>query len=201
MQRLQAMFNKDGFEKIGEDIYVYHNFVTEEECDSILDIAKSLTEEEWVGRFNTTGEGHKTSNRSIDHLIPIKKRLSDKLEEGIYLAENISIVRMRKGATWGLHSDNHDFLDLIAASKLYTEGQEYTLEKNNIWGLVMYFNDFDGGRLFYPNQGIEYQPKRGDLVIHSSEEHCLHGVDELKSDVRYSHSNNLFNYIKVPKGI
>jgi hypothetical protein len=195
------MFNKDGFEKIGEDIYVYHNFVTEEECDSILDIAKSLTEEEWVGRFNTTGEGHKTSNRSIDHLIPIKKRLSDKLEEGIYLAENISIVRMRKGATWGLHSDNHDFLDLIAASKLYTEGQEYTLEKNNIWGLVMYFNDFDGGRLFYPNQGIEYQPKRGDLVIHSSEEHCLHGVDELKSDVRYSHSNNLFNYIKVPKGI
>jgi hypothetical protein len=201
MQRLQAMFNKDGFEKIGEDIYVYHNFVTEEECDSILDIAKSLTEEEWVGRFNTTGEGHKTSNRSIDQLVPIKKRLSDKLEEGIYLAENISIVRMRKGATWGLHSDNHDFLDLIAASKLYTEGQEYTLEKNNIWGLVMYFNDFDGGRLFYPNQGIEYQPKRGDLVIHSSEEHCLHGVDELKSDVRYSHSNNLFNYIKVPKGI
>lgn len=201
MQRLQAMFNKDGFEKIGEDIYVYHNFVTEEECDSILDIAKSLTEEEWVGRFNTTGEGHKTSNRSIDHLIPIKKRLSDKLEEGIYLAENISIVRMKKGATWGLHSDNHDFLDLIAASKLYTEGQEYTLEKNNIWGLVMYFNDFDGGRLFYPNQGVEYQPKRGDLVIHSSEEHCLHGVDELKSDVRYSHSNNLFNYIKVPKGI
>jgi hypothetical protein len=195
------MFNKDGFEKIGEDIYVYHNFVTEEECNSIVDIAKSLTEEEWVGRFNTTGEGHKTSNRSIDHLIPIKKRLSDKLEEGIYLAENISIVRMRKGATWGLHSDNHDFLDLIAASKLYTEGQEYTLEKNNIWGLVMYFNDFDGGRLFYPNQGIEYQPKRGDLVIHSSEEHCLHGVDELKSDVRYSHSNNLFNYIKVPKGI
>jgi hypothetical protein len=195
------MFNKDGFEKIGEDIYVYHNFVTEEECNSIVDIAKSLTEEEWVGRFNTTGEGHKTSNRSIDHLIPIKKRLSDKLEEGIYLAENISIVRMKKGATWGLHSDNHDFLDLIAASKLYTEGQEYTLEKNNVWGLVMYFNDFDGGRLFYPNQGIEYQPKRGDLVIHSSEEHCLHGVDELKSDVRYSHSNNLFNYIKVPKGI
>jgi hypothetical protein len=195
------MFNKDGFEKIGEDIYVYHNFVTEEECNYIVDIAKSLTEEEWVGRFNTTGEGHKTSNRSIDHLIPIKKRLSDKLEEGIYLAENISIVRMRKGATWGLHSDNHDFLDLIAASKLYTEGQEYTLEKNNIWGLVMYFNDFDGGRLFYPNQGIEYQPKKGDLVIHSSEEHCLHGVDELKSDVRYSHSNNLFNYIKVPKGI
>ena len=46
------MFNKDGFEKLGEDIYVYHNFVTEEECDSILDIAKSLSEEEWIGRFN-----------------------------------------------------------------------------------------------------------------------------------------------------
>ena len=201
MQRLQAMFNKDGFEKIGEDIYVYHNFVTEKECDSIIDIAKSLTEEEWIGRFNTPGEGHKTSNRSIDQLVPIKKRLSDKLEKGIYLADNISIVRMLKGATWPLHADNHDFLDLIKASKSYVEGQEYTLEKNNIWGLVMYFNDFDGGCLFYPNQKVEYQPRKGDLVIHSSEEHCLHGVNELKSDVRYSHSNNLFNYIKVPKGI
>jgi hypothetical protein len=195
------MFNKDGFEKLGDDIYVYHNFVTEEECNSILDIAVSLSEDQWVGRFSTAGEGHKTSNRSIDQLVPIKKRLSDKLEDGIHLAENISIVRMKKGATWGLHSDNHDFLDIINASKNYVEGEEYTLEKNNIWGLVMYFNDFDGGCLFYPNQGIEYQPKKGDLVIHSSEEHCLHGVNELKSDVRYSHSNNLFNYIKVPKGI
>ena len=193
------MFNKHGFENLGEDIYVYHNFVTEQECNSITEIAKSLNEEEWIGRFNTEGEGHKTSNRSIDILVPIKKRLSDILEEGVYIADNISIVRMKKGATWGLHADNHDFLDVIAASKNYKEGDDFTLEKNNIWGLVMYFNDFDGGCLFYPNQNIEYQPKKGDLVIHSSEEHCLHGVNELKSDVRYSHSNNLFNYIKVPK--
>jgi hypothetical protein len=193
------MFDKTNFEKLGEDIYVYHNFVTEEECNFILDIAKSFTEEEWNGRFNTTGEGHKIANKSIESLVPIKKRLSDKLEKEIYLGENLSIIKMTKGDTWPLHSDNNDFLDLRNASKLYVEGQEYKLEKNNIWGLIMYFNDFDGGCLFYPNQGLEYQPKKGDLVIHSSEEHCLHGVSELKSDVRYSHSNNLFNYIKVPK--
>jgi hypothetical protein len=35
------MFNKDGFEKIGEDIYVYHNFVTKEECDEIVNIANT----------------------------------------------------------------------------------------------------------------------------------------------------------------
>lgn len=194
------MFNKDGFEKLGNDIYVYHNFVTDDECNSIINIAESMLEDEWMGRFSTPGEGHKTSNRSLDQLAPIKKRLSDKLEDGIYLGDNLLIVRMKKGATWGLHSDNHDFLDIRNASKNYVEGQEYTLEKNNVWGLVIYFNDFDGGCLFYPNQKIEYQPKKGDLVIHSSDEHCLHGVNELKSDVRYSHSNNLFNYIKVPKG-
>ena len=38
------MFNKDGFEKLGEDIYVYHNFVTEDECNYIIDISKSFSE-------------------------------------------------------------------------------------------------------------------------------------------------------------
>lgn len=195
------MFNKDGFEKLGEDIYVYHNFVTEDECNYILNIAKSFSENEWYGRFNTSEEGHKISTMDIDRIVPIKKRLSNKLEKGIYLSNGRNIIRMIKGSKWELHSDNHDFLEIRKKSEQYKDGDEFTLEKNNIWGLIMYFNEFEGGELYYPNQNKTYQPKKGDLVIHSSEEHCLHGVNELKSDFRYSHSANLFNLIKVPKGI
>jgi len=68
------MFNKDGFEKLGDDIYVYHNFVTDDECNSIINIAESMLEDEWMGRFGTPGEGHKTSNRSLDQLVPICKQ-------------------------------------------------------------------------------------------------------------------------------
>jgi|694.fasta_scaffold24414_5 hypothetical protein len=195
------MFHKDGFKKIGEGIYIYNNFVTEDECNYIVNIAESFSENEWSGRFNTSEEGHKALTVDIDLISQIKKRLSNKLEKGIYLSENLSVVRMKKGATWGLHSDNHDSLKIREKSKQYKDGDEFTLEKNNLWGVIMYFNKFEGGNLYYPNQNKTYQPKKGDLVIHSAEDHCLHGVNELKSDVRYSNSSDLFNLIKVPKGI
>lgn len=194
------MFNTDAFEKIGDDIYVYHNFVTEEECNELVSLASSLPEDKWMGRFNTDGEGHKWSDVSVDQLIPIHERIKSLLNDSIYLGSNLSIIRMKKGATWGLHSDNHDFLELRKKSESLKDDQEFELAPNNVVGLVLYFNEFQGGCLYYPAQGVEYQPKKGDLVMHSSEEHCLHGVNELKSDVRYSHSNNLFNLIKIPKG-
>lgn len=194
------MFNKDGFEKLGEDIYVYHNFVSEEDCDSITSIAKSLSEDGWIGRFNTDGEGHKNSKISIDLLLPIHERIRSILDDGIFLGANLSLVRMRKGAKWGLHADNHDFLKLREASLNLKDDEEFEVYPNNIVGIVIYFNEFEGGCLNYPNQGVTYQPQKGDLVMHSSEENCLHEVTELLSDVRYSHSNNLYNLIKAPKG-
>jgi hypothetical protein len=138
---------------------------------------------------------------SLDIIQPIKERFSNKLEDEIFMGLNLGVVRMKSGDSWGLHSDNHDSLYLREKSAKLKDGEDFTLEFNNIWGIVMYFNDFEGGDIFYPEQGISYHPKKGDLLIHSSEDHCLHGVSKLISEVRYSHSNNLFNYIKVPKEI
>ena len=50
------------------------------------------------------------------------------LEDGIHLAENISIVRMKKGAKWGLHADNHDFLKLREASKNLKDDEKEILD-------------------------------------------------------------------------
>lgn len=191
------MFNKEGFKKLGEDIYVYHNFVTDEECNEVVKLAKDLPEELWRG--NPSPTEHKSSGVNTDIIPLIQKRIKSLLDDGIDLHFNNGVIRMLKGASWGLHSDNHDFLKIREASKLLKDSDEYDLVKNNIMGIVLYFNDFEGGALNYPEQGVTYQPKRGDFVIHSSEDHCKHEVTELLSDVRYSHSNNLFNYIKVPK--
>lgn len=191
------MFNKEGFEKIGEDIYVYHNFVTDEQCDEVVRLADKLHPANWEGRPDPKDHKHAAINTNI--ITSLQERVKVLLDNGIDLHRNNSVVRMTKGCVWGLHADNHDFLDLRMRSESLKDGEEYTLEKNNIMGLIFYFNDFEGGSLSYPEQGISYHPKRGDFVIHSSEDHCKHSVDELLSDVRYSHSNNLFNYIKVPK--
>jgi hypothetical protein len=191
------MFNKDGFEKIGEDIYVYHNFVTKEECDEIVNIANNTPDERWFG--NPDPKDHQFTGANNDTIPSIQKRIKDIVDDGIDLNYNDGIVRMIKGAFWGLHADNHDFLEVRKASESLKDGQDYVLAQNNLMGIILYFNDFEGGSLVYPEQGIEYHPKPGDLVMHSAEDHCKHLVTELLSDVRYSHSNNLFNYIKVPK--
>ena len=62
----------------------------------------------------------------------------------------------------------------------------------------LYFNNFEGGELYYPNQNIIYKPKAGELVIHGSHDECAHGVKPVKSEVRYSYSNSIRKIVKVP---
>lgn len=188
------MFDKTNFEKLGEDVYVYHNFATEDECNRITYYCGLIKESDWNDRVS-----HQYSEISITTILEIQKRLNLILNDNIFLHDNNSVVRMQKGQSWSLHADNHDFLELRKKSLLYKEGDVFNFEQNTLYGLIIYFNDFEGGEVYYPNQNIEYKPKRGDLLIHSAEEHCLHGVKEVKSEVRYSHSSNLYNHIKVPK--
>jgi hypothetical protein len=81
---------------------------------------------------------------------------------------------------------------------LLKKNDKFYWAEDKKYGIVVYFNEFEGGEIYYPNQDIEYKPNPGDLIIHSAEEHCLHGVRPVKSDIRYSMSGHIYNMIKVP---
>ena len=153
-----------------------------------------------MGRFNEGGQGLETASQNIDKLIPINKRLSEMLDKDVYLGPSLGATRMKMGWVGPHHIDNFDFLDVIKASQNLKEGEDFDTAENSIAGLIIYLNDFDGGEIYYSNQDVTYYPKAGDLMIHSSQEHCRHQVQEVKSDLRYSHSSHLFNLVKVPKG-
>ena len=194
------MLNIDGSISLGEGIYVYHNFISEKERLEILEKIKSIPEEKWVGYFNEGRQGAETAHVPIENFIAINKRLADMLDPDVYLGSSLAATRMKRGWVGPHHTDNFDFLDVIEANQNLKEGEDFDLVENSVAGLVMYLNDFEGGEIYYSNQDVTYYPKAGDLVIHSSQEHCRHQVQEVKSDVRYSHSSHLFNMIKVPKG-
>jgi hypothetical protein len=194
------MLDLNGSIKLGEDIYVYPNFISAQERIEILKDIESIPEEKWVGHFNEGSQGAETAHMSIDKFIPISKRLSDMLDSGVYLGNSLAATRMKKGWVGPHHTDNFDFLDVIKASQNLKEGEDFDTAENSIAGLIMYLNDFEGGEIYYSNQDVTYYPKAGDLVIHSSQEHCRHQVQEVKSDIRYSHSSHLFNLVRVPKG-
>jgi hypothetical protein len=196
------MFDKTNFEELGKDIYVYKNFISEKECQAIVRASESFLESDWYpADINIGNKGSLLLNKQIKELKPIQNRLSKILNDGIYLGKSLQITKMIKGSYWHFHSDNPSSLKIREANKILKNKDKIKLVPNQIFGIVMYFNDFEGGSLIYPNQNYSYNPSMGDLLIHSAEEHCFHGVSELKSNIRYSHSNNLFNYLEVPEDL
>ena len=107
------------------------------------------------------------------------------LEEGFYINHASRALKMIKNSYMTPHSDNVEFDALLKQANEYTEGEPYDLRENTIYGIVIYFNDFEGGELEYTEQNIIYKPEKGDFVIHYAKEHCAHGVKVVLSDVRY----------------
>lgn len=191
------MFKKELFEKLGDEIYVYKNFLTQEECSILTKEADELPENVW----KMIGEhGRYVSLVHLPYLKTVRDRLLSLLEPGSNLGLSQKSLKMTKNAWSPPHADNFEFLDVLSAASKYVEGEEFDLIENNCYGTVIYFNDFEGGALEYPEQGIVYKPNPGDLVIHSAGIHCSHAIQKIFSDVRYSYANHIYDFVKVPKG-
>ena len=193
------MLNLENSITLGKDIYVFHNFISKEECLNIIKEINSIPESKWEGRFNEGGQGYEVAHSPMSQIEDLRNRLIAILDKDVNLGSSSVPTRMKKGYVGTHHSDNSDFLKVVEASKYLKNGEEFYMKENSLAGLIMYFNEFEGGEIYYSNQDICYYPKAGDLVIHSSQEHCKHQVKEVKSEIRYSHSNHLYNLIKVPK--
>jgi hypothetical protein len=190
------MFDK-GFVQLGEDIYVYKNFVSKEELISISDYLKTLSDDDWYEDNKDIKWMLRTDNTKI--LEPIRDRIVNLSDKDMTIGSSTVFVKMKSGYSWGVHEDEYEFKDVIKKSKTYVEGEPFDLVDVSIYGIVIYFNEFEGGEIYYPEQNIEYKPAPGDMVIHGSGFNCRHGVKEILSDVRYSHSNHISRKIKIPK--
>lgn len=179
----------NSFKVLGTDILVYENFINESE----LLLVESIINEFGSDLWRTEKYSH-----SFEAFNFIEEKIKGLLKDAYSIKDHSSIVKLHEGDVWGLHSDNHEFLDVRKLSLELKDDEEFELVDNNVFGIVVYLNSFEGGELEYPEQGVIYKPKAGDLVIHSSEDYCKHRVLEVKSSVRYSHSNAVYEKIKIP---
>lgn len=186
--------NNVNFKKLGQDIWVYHNFLSKNEVDNILNKIKNSGEDLWNG-----GHPENKCTVQLQEAEIIATRIQNLLPKEIVVHNHSSITRLTIGQGHGIHSDNHDFLSVRALSKLVKNGDCFNLVDNNIYGLVVYINDdYEGGEIYYTKQDIVYKPKLGDLIIHSAEDHCEHGVHPVKTNIRYSFPSSIREKIKVP---
>jgi len=193
-------FLSKGFEKRGEDIYVYPNFISESEMNSIIPILdEARVNSNYNSYFIGTGFENRLTNE-IEELRFLPNKIRDVFGKDYIVNPNITVNILSVGHDWGEHYDSYDFIKLREVALTLKDGDDYNVLQDSHYGLVAYFNSpEEGGELIYTKQGIEYKPNPGDLVIHSAEENCTHKVNLVKRGYRYSYSNHLAVELKVPK--
>lgn len=183
----------DGSQEIGKDIYLYKSFLSKDEAKNFADIASSLKEEDWYS------DGFITHSIVVPEIDLVMEKISSIVPEGMDFGPQKCFVRMLPGDTWGYHADNYKYQETLDKASLYVDGEPFELVKNSMYGIVIYYSEFEGGEIHYNRQDIEFKPSPGDMIVHSSLEHCFHGVKEVKSGIRYSSGPFIYNYIKVPR--
>jgi len=187
--------NNQNFVPIGEDIFVKHGFVTDDEIYVILNKIKLTKQEEWDCSHP---EGHGVLSPMIKEVGRFTERLQNMIPDPLFVHKIGGVNRLTVGQKHGIHSDNHDFLPIRELHKNFESDKPYKLVDDTVYGVVIYLNDdYDGGEIFYTKQNITYKPIAGDIIIHSAEEHCEHGVNPVKIGSRYSISSSIRKKIKV----
>jgi hypothetical protein len=177
-------------ELVKDRLWEFEDFLTDEEVDIFLNIARSTPEEGWYTSPLSPHDDHyrgKSLNLN-DHELAndksreINKRIANLFLDWTNIIETGSIVRnTEKLLPVGLHRDNED---------------ENMVDNRNAYcrfGILMYLNsDFDGGEICYPEYDIAYKPKRGVLIIHHAGN--LHGVNPVSNGTRYSMTSFVWGY-------
>ena len=75
----------------------------------------------------------------------------------------------------------------------YSIGEHYVSHLDNgertrrYASAVAYLNDdYEGGELYFPNQGVQFKPKKGAAYFFPGDMNYIHGVTEIKSGIRYT---------------
>jgi hypothetical protein len=171
------LYNVTDLSKIEENIWVLHNFVTQQESEVYLNFANSSNEDQWWKENSGWYKGkylNASNNIEIQTISQsIIKRFSSlfKTNENIQYGSPCSIHRMTKGQEMFVHAD-------------FSE-----IDKDDtgviLFNTAIYHNDVPGGEIYYPEIGVEYHPIQGDLVIHPGSTKYRHGVKPVLNDTRY----------------
>ena len=107
------MLNLENSITLGKDIYVFHNFISKEECLNIIKEINSIPESKWEGRFNEGGQGYEVAHSPMSQIEDLRKRLIAILDKDVNLGSSSVPTRMKKGYVGTHHSDNSDFLKVV----------------------------------------------------------------------------------------
>lgn len=183
-----------------ENIVQLNNFMKPEELNFLREFAKNLNE--WdVTRthYNDNGtityesdywDNRVASSTTLDRVNPevlsLIDTLNSRLEKIIRIKYEVlakpigpAIVRWLPGQFQLPHADKelHEGPDA---------GTPNDFPHYDIGALYYLNDDYEGGELYFPKQGLEFKPQAGSAYFFPGDLNYIHGVKEIKSGIRYT---------------
>jgi hypothetical protein len=171
--------------KLSDEVYLYENFLSEEECKEIVEEVKNTPDYVYQKEKNLVLKDSFNVSKLAQYRDRIKEvfNFNEKVKEK-HISNNWTFVRMRPtGVGDGPHVDWPNFLNKIKISINESEDEKIKIKFQWVTILIYFNDDFGGGEIVYPEYGIEYHPKTGDLLVHNAE--VVHTVYRVKSGERF----------------
>jgi hypothetical protein len=165
-------------------IVIRENFLTAQEITDVLQCTRTLTTWDslaqgyWHGRIAHANQLDDIGIR--DRLVAIRKRVRAEIIGAYRLtrpifADTLQIVRWPEGYEQQPHADSEN-----------PGGVEHPYSWRSYASLIYLNNDFEGGRIYFPNQRLAPAIKPGMLVFFPGTLEYLHGVSKILSGQRYT---------------
>ena len=152
-----------------ERLYEYDNFISDELCDKIIELANPLVKRSSVLDKNKPIDSQRTSsntflnsnlNKNKDVQI-IDKKINELLGIPIEFYEELQVANYKPGQLYNPH------YDACKKNDDYCKEVFNKLGGNNRYAtFIIYLNDnFTGGETEFPKKNIDVKPKKGKAVL------------------------------------
>jgi hypothetical protein len=188
------------FGNSSENIIELENFMTDFELSTLSDFAKTLNtwdktethynengtviyeSEYWKDRVASEVTLNKVNPEMAQIIRNMMKRLQPIVENHFrvkIVPTGTTIVRWLPGQFQNPHADKelHEGVDA---------GKPNDFPHYDLASLFYLNDDYEGGELYFPKQGIQFKPKKGAAYFFPGDMNYIHGVTEIKNGIRYT---------------
>ena len=164
------------------------NFLSDEESQKIVNFAKSIERWEdggsefWNNRSLNAQNIYRDYDKEIGELLYETKEKVKTAIQSLYGLNQVypdlmQIIRWFPGMEQPPHAD--DMTD--------HDDPELDWFKHREYGAIIYLNDdYEGGETYYPQHEKSISPEIGKLAVHPGTPDHMHGVTEIKNNIRYT---------------
>ena len=189
------------FEKLSDEVYLYRNFLSKQECEDLINEA-CPDPEVLQFRYPSKSLNNYRERLSKEFDYDSQSNITEKNLDGPWdsLLLRYSDPDNNSRLTFSPHVDIYNFFVDYHKEAVINPLDNYTEINLGHMSFIIYFSDdFEGGEIVYPEYNIEYKPQAGDVVFHNVE--VVHLVKKILSGKRWSYQSSIGSTKYIPTSI